>query len=210
MTTTKKVPKVTAVLGLAKLTNPQKLVKATAIRDKMTGNSNFPNPTPTLATVTAQLDKAKASLQAAQSKAHGASSPMHADIKALLVLLDQLASYVTAVANADGENAIAITESSGMSVKKQPLRLPKTFTAVAGKTPGSVSLSTKAIKGSVYIYEMSTDPTNATLWTVISTDNKVKYTKTGLTSGTRYYFRVALITKSVQAPWSAVLNVIIP
>lgn len=210
MTTTKKVPKVIAILGVSKLTIPLQLIKAKEILGKMTGNVHFPTPSPALASIQTQLDKATAAMQAAQSKTKGTNSPMHEAARALIVLLDQLATYVSGIANADGANAISIVESAGMNVKKHASHLPKSFTAVAGKTPGSVSLSTRAIKGSVYIYEMSPDPTNVSLWTVISTDNKVKYTKTGLTSGTRYYFRVSLITKSVQAPWSAVLNVIIP
>ncbi len=210
MTTTKKVPKHIAVLAMSKLTVPQLLLKATAIVDKMTGNAYFPTPVPTLASVTAAITLASNALATAQSRAKGTASPMHAAVKALMIQMKQLQSYVETTANADEANAIAIIESAGMSVRKTTTHKPKVFTAVNGTAPGSVLLNTKSQPRSVYIYQMTTDPSTATSWVTISTSQVVKYIKTGLTSGTKYYFRVAVITKSVEGPWSSVLSVIIP
>ncbi len=210
MTAIKKVPKHVAVLDLSRLTVPQILLKATSIVEKMTGNAHFPTPVPTLASISAAITLASNALALAQTKAKGTSSPMHAAVKTLVGLLKQLLAYVEAIANSDEPNGIAIIESAGMSVRKPATRKPKVFTAVTGPTPGSVLLNTKAQPRSVYIYQMTTDPTTLTSWVTISTSQVVKYLKTGLTSNTKYYFRVAVVTKSVEAPWSPVLSVFVP
>jgi hypothetical protein len=211
MSTIKKEPKHVAVLDLTKLTVPQILLKATNIVTKMTGNVHFPTPTPTLAAVSAAITLASDALATAQTKAKGTASPMHAAVKALEILLKQLLAYVETTANADEANGVAIIESAGMSVRKTATRKPKVFTAVnIPLSPGSVLLNTKSVPRSVYHYQMTTDPNTGSSWVTISINQVVKYIKTGLTSGTKYYFRVAVITKSIEGPWSPVLSVSIP
>jgi hypothetical protein len=177
---------------------------------KMTGNASFATPNPTLAAISAQLTKLEASYLLSQSRAKGTVSQMRTDLKTLVILLKALAAYVEGIANADPDNAVTIIQSAGMVVKKTPNRAPKTFTAVVGKSPGSALLNTKAVSRSTYLYEMTTDPTNAASWVQIAANLTVKFIKTGLTSGTRYYFRVAVVTKGIQGAWSHVLNVMIP
>jgi hypothetical protein len=210
MSTVKKVTKWTVVLGLGKLTVSQAIANTKLYIDKMTGNSNFPTPVPLLSVMTTQLNKLDAAYTLAQSKTKGTAAAMRTELKVNNVLLKQLAGYVEAVANSNHDQGVSIIEGAGMNVRKRPVYVPKTFAVVLGKTPGTVLLSTHAVPKSSYLYEMTTDPTLATGWSTVVINQTVKYTKAGLTSGTRYYFRVSVITKGMQASYSPVLNVIIP
>jgi hypothetical protein len=210
MSKTIKIPKTIAVLGLAHITIPQLILKTDLISGKLTGNTNFPSPLPALATITTQLGKLVAAQNLVQTRVSGSASAMHAEAKALEILLKQLTSYVETIANNDPPNAIVLIESAGLKIKQYTPRGAKVFSAKSGKTPGTVLLNTKAAARSSYLYEMTTDPNTATSWAQIAISQTVKFTQIGLTSGIRYYFRVAVITKAIQGTWSPVLNVIIP
>ncbi|HEV7230707.1 MAG TPA: fibronectin type III domain-containing protein, partial [Bacteroidia bacterium] len=127
----------------------------------------------------------------------------------LALSLKTLSGYVEGIANLDPVNAENIIISAGMAVKKPSVHGPKLFTAKPGKAAGSVNLDSKAEKGAVYVYEMTTDPNTPASWTNIYIGKTTKFLKTGLSSGQRYYFRVAVIIKGVQEPWSPVVNVVI-
>ncbi len=208
MTTVKKNRKFVAVLGLGKLTTVQISAKAKLIVSKMTGNVHFPTPTPTLTAVTAQIAVLDADITTALTKAKGTASPMHVATQALESQLRMLAGYVQNIANADQENGVSIIQSAGMDVRKPAARTPKTFSAKVEKVPGEVLLNTKAVPRSSYIYQMTTDPTLVSGWSTMAISNTAKYLKTGLTSGTKYFFRVAIITKSLQGDWSPVISVV--
>jgi hypothetical protein len=116
---------------------------------------------------------------------------------------------VETIANADADNAAIIIGSSGFALKKPAVHGPKLFTVKPGKASGSVNLDSKAAKGAVYVYEMTTDPNTPASWANIYIGKTTRFLKTGLSSGQRYYFRVAVIIKGVQQPWSPVVNVVI-
>jgi hypothetical protein len=135
---------------------------------------------------------------------------MHVELSTLKVLLKGLAGYVEVIANADPANAENIINSSGMPVKKASARPPKIFTAVAMKTPGVVRLNSKATLRASYVYEMTSDATLLTGWSTIYIGGMVKFDKAGLTTGTRYYFRVAVSIKGILSAWSHDLSVLVP
>jgi hypothetical protein len=56
---------------------------------------------------------------------------------------------------------------------------------------------------------MATDPGNETVWTTIAQATRASFIKNGLVSGLWYYFRVAVVGKNGQDPWSNVLNTIV-
>jgi len=210
MTTLKKNKKFVAVLGFAHLTPLQITEKSELIVTKMSGNSNFPTPAPALASITALINTAKQAISTASTKNKGTAAPMHEAIQALEAEMKGLVGYVETIANANQANGTSIIQSSGMDVKKPASRKPKTFSVKAENSPGAVLLNTKAVSRSSYNYQVTTDSTLASGWTTIAISNTAKYLKTGLTSGTRYFFRVAIVTKNVQGDWSPVLNVVAP
>jgi hypothetical protein len=207
---TKPKKKLTA-LGMSKLTVPQLLNNANHYVACITANGYFLTPSPALASIAAQLGTLQTAYNLALTKAHGSAGAMRTEERKLVILLKGLASYVETIANGDTDHASEIIASSGMPEKKSVVHKPKTFTALPGKLKGSVNLNTKAVKGgSAYIYQMNTDPTNVANWVTVYTGTKVKFTKTGLTSATHAYFRVAVSTKGLQADWSNVLDVVVP
>ena len=209
MSTKPKIIKHLAALGLSKLTPPQIVANANHYAQQMTGNAHFPQPSPALADVTTQSKVVETAYALSQTRARGSVSKMHVEVKGLARLLKGLAAYVETIANADPDNAENIIISAGMPVKKHKTVVPKTFTAKAGKNPGTVVLNNKAIPHAINIYQMSTDPNNPASWVTLVTDTRVRYVKTGLTSGIRYFFRTAQINKGVQSAYSPVVDVII-
>ena len=211
MSTTPKVQKKLVALGLSKLSAPQVIANTKLYVQKMTGNTNFPTPTPSLTTVSTQLATLEAAYTLSQTRVKGSVSKMKVELKALEILLKNLASYVETIANADPDNAENIIQSAGMTVKKAAARPPKVFSATLTKVPGQVKLNSKAAgKTACYIYQMTTDPNTVTSWQTILTSNNVKDLVNGLASNTRYYFRVAVSIKGIQAAWSTTVNVLMP
>ena len=78
-----------------------------------------------------------------------------------------------------------------------------------GKIEGDVILNSKAVKRGAYIYQMTTDPLKTNSWTDVYQGLHVKCMIPGLTIGTTYYFRVAVIDKNGKGAWSHVLSCIV-
>jgi hypothetical protein len=204
-----KPKKKTVALGTSKLSVPQLIALSRHIVTSMTGNAHFTNPTPLLATITTQVNLVESDYNVTLTRVKGSVSKMRAEEKTLVSQLKALAAYVEDVANSDPDHASDIIASAGMPEKKAQVRMPKTFTAVPGKLKGSVLLDTKAVRESAYIYQMTTDLNTPASWVTIYTGTKVKFTKTGLTSATHYYFRVAVSTKGLQGDWSSPMDTVV-
>jgi hypothetical protein len=69
---------------------------------------------------------------------------------------------------------------------------------------GEVDLQWNPIRRGLksYIIEKTTDAGAATGWTHAGISTKSKTSISGLTSGTRYWFRVAAVGTAGQGPWS--------
>jgi hypothetical protein len=129
---------------------------------------------------------------------------------ALHLKLKALAAYVESIANADPEHAESIIASAGMPEKKLRTAVSHAFDVKLTNKPGEAMLTTKGVKRGAYIYEMSSDPSLAPAsWSVIYQGVTMKFLKTGLVSGTRYFFRCSTIDKNGQSAWSSVLSVVI-
>jgi hypothetical protein len=196
-------------LGISKLPVPQLIANTRHYVTEMTGNSNFPNPNPTLASVTAQVNLVETDYDISLTRVKGSVSKMKAEVRSLMILLKALAAYVEGIANANSDHAADIIASAGMPLKKPAVHPPKTFSVKQGTLSGTVVLNTKGVRSSAYIYQMTTDPTNAASWATIYIGTRVKFIKDGLTHATHYSFRVAVSTKGVQGDWSNVLTLLV-
>ena len=89
--------------------------------------------------------------------------------------------------------------------------VPQSFVATTGDSDGEIDLSWSSVNGAQsYIIELSLQaPPNAS-WTHIQTVTKSSHTVTGLTSGTRYWFRVAAVSAGGQSGWSDISTRIAP
>lgn len=201
--------KVVVVLKMARLPIPQKVAKARFIVTSMTGNAFFTTPSPALAAITTSINALEAAYLAAAGGGVDDTAAMHSKEFLLEILLKSLAAYVEVTANANLVNAEAIALSSGMEIRHQNTLHPKGFSVKPTGDPGEVKLSTVYVDRSTNVFQMTTDASGATGWLTIGQGTKSSFTKNGLTSGARYYFRVASVGRDGQEPWSNIVNTIV-
>jgi Fibronectin type III domain len=195
-------------LNLSSLSIPQKLAKAQQIVAALTGNAGFSTPSPALATITGatnDLNTAYGEAQAARQTAKEKTNVQNQKEDAFDRLLTQLAAYVESVA---GTNEQLIL-SAGMDMRAaavagtDPPGQPQALTPTAGDHDGQIDLSWDPVSGAKsYVIDQSGDPVTPTSWSHGGVSTKSNFTVTGLTSGTRYWFRVAAVNNNGQSGWS--------
>jgi hypothetical protein len=206
-TTTKQAHK--AIVSL-KLPIPVAMLIAFArtIVTKLTGNPYFPSPTPSLAQLTASIDGLVTAETAALGRAKGAVAARNQQKAVLVTELKQLKAYIQSVADAaPAENAVAIIESSGVTVRKTATRTARTFAATAGPVSGTAALRTAAAGRASYDWEYSTD--GGKTWISAPSTLKAKTTITGLTPTANVQFRFRALTKTGEGDWSQPVALVI-
>jgi len=195
-------------LNLAGLSIPEKLAKARQNVTSLTGNTDFPTPSPALANVTTaanELEAASRDAQAARQTAKEKTSIQNQKEDVLDQLLTQLAAYVESVA---GSNEQLIL-SAGMDMRASavastsPPSQPQGLSADAGDRDGEIDLSWDVVSGAKsYMVQQSPDPVTPTTWAHAAVSTRASYTVKNLTSGTRYWFRVAAVNNNGESGWS--------
>jgi hypothetical protein len=193
-------------LNFRNLPVPEKVSRAQQIVTAVSGNDAFTTPSPTLPTITTAtnaLNTAYQAAQAARQAAKQATAELHVKEDALDKLISQLAAYVESVA---GDNEILV-QSAGMNIKAPAFSptdvpgQPQALTATAGDRDGEIDLSWDKVAGAKsYLIEKSPDPPGT--WTHAAATTKSNHTIDGLTSGTRFWFRVSALNANGQSGWS--------
>jgi hypothetical protein len=180
---------------------------ATSIVNAMTGNPSFPNPTPPLATVQADLAAYAAAEAAVLTRVKGAAVTRNAKFAVLHADLEHLMAYVQQVADESPADAQSIVESSGFSIRKTGTRLKSEIKVEAGDVPGSVKLVAKSVAHRAsYEWQFSTDQKT---WINAPTTLQAKTVIDGLTSGTIYFFRFRGVTKTGEGAFSQVVQILV-
>ena len=202
-------------LNLRSLSVTDKIAKGRQIVTAMTNNASFPTPSPSLADATAaleELEKAYALVQAARSEvATRMAAQENAETK-LNQTLTQLAGYVESVAGKDD----TLITSAGMETKAAASTPtlpspPQGVSAAAGDHEGEIDLSWKPVANArSYTIESSIDPATATSWTHVGIATSASKAITNLTSGKRYWFRVAAVGAGGQSGWSEHATKVVP
>jgi fibronectin type III domain protein len=195
-------------LNLDKLSVPEKIAKAHQIVAALTGNADFPTPSPPLATITSAANELKTAdddVLAARQSGKEKTVIRNQKVDVIDQLLTQCAGYVESVA---GTNERLIL-SAGFDVRALKVNTteaptqPQDLAASAGDHDGEIDLSWDTVAGAKsYVIEKSPDPVTSTTWTHAGVSTRSSFTVQGLTSGTRYWFRVAAINKNGQSGWS--------
>lgn len=195
------------VLGLARLSIPQKIVLARFIVSSMTGNGHFANPFPLLSAITAAINALEQAAIAAAGGGKDETAVMHEKEIILDGLLTNEGLYVEIIANDTPAEAESIILSAGMKPKKVTVRKAREFHAKHGEIPGQVKLSTKYFKNAAFIwqYKVTTD----VAWVSAPQTNKASTVISGLSSAIRYSFRVAVLKSNVLGGWSDVVELIV-
>jgi hypothetical protein len=183
------------------------VIQAKAIVVAMTGNKSFPSPTPSLSSIEAQATALSNAETVAMSRVRGAADARNVQRAALFNALHTLKAYVQSVADADLANALAIIESAGFSVKQRTTRSKLEFQVTQGAGSGVADVAVKAVsKRAAYYWQCSAD---GKTWTSLPATLQAHTTVTGLTPGTKYFFRYATLTKTGESNWSQVVSLII-
>jgi hypothetical protein len=195
-------------LNLGSLTISEKIAKAQQIVNALTGNANFPTPSPALANVTSaanDLKTASDEVLAVRQTGKEKTAIQNQKEDALDQLLTQCAAYVESVA---GTNEQLIL-SAGMDVRAPAVSStelpaqPQGLTATAGDHDGEIDLSWDTVAGAKsYVIDKSADPATPTTWLHAGVSTRSTFAAQGLTSGTRYWFRVAAVNNNGQSGWS--------
>lgn len=178
------------------------------IVDCVTGNDNYPNPTPSIASLAAQVDD----LSLANAKAKGGGPGVVADRnlkrKKLEADVDHFVDYIKGLILAtatDPSAAIKLIVGAGLSVRKNGFAPKPAFAVKNSKIPGEVVLIARAVPGAaLYFWEYTLDP--ATSWTSTPATTHAKTTIAGLTAGQMYYFRFRVHTAKGLGEYSDVVK----
>ncbi len=202
-------------LNLKNLSVNDKIAKGRQIVSAMTNNGSFPSPNPPLPEVTAVLDEltqAFALVQSAKSEiATRVVSQDNAEAKVDQVLT-QLANYVESIAGRDD----TLITSAGMETKAarsapSAPAVPQAVGANASDHEGEIELFWKSVPNArSYTIEASLDPATATSWTHVGIATSAGKVIGNLTSGKRYWFRVAAVSAGGQSGWSEHATKVVP
>lgn len=202
-------------LNLKNLTVTEKIAKGRQIITAMTNNPSFPNPQPPLTEVNTALDElsqAFALVQAAKSEV--TTRVVSQDNAGAKVdqALTQLAAYVESVAGRDD----TVITGAGMETKSAPSSptlptVPQALSASAGEHEGEINLAWKAVPNArSYTIESSQDPATPGSWTHVGIATSASKLIVNLTSGKRYWFRVAAVSAGGQSGWSEHATKVVP
>jgi hypothetical protein len=174
----------------------------------MTGNPHFTSPSPALADVTTAITALQAAETVALTRAKGTVVVRNDKKAALVTLMGELCSYVQKTADADTENGAAIIQSSGLPMRKTPVRKPRVFAGKPGAVSGSVALTiASAGKRASYEWQLSTD--GGKTWTDSAPSLAAKTTISGLPVPASVQFRCRAVTKAGPGDWTPPLTVVV-
>ena len=160
----------------------QSVITATTAQAVFSSVSNIVSLLQTAnATLNTALLAQKPGNKASTSALHAAAT----DVKRLLKLLAANIEFIS-------HNIENVALSSGFTIKKPNTRDAKTFKAKQGKTSGTVDLEINSYGKAAYQWEMSPDPIG--IWSPLEVTVTSKTMVSNLVPGTKYWFRVAVIT----------------
>lgn len=183
-------------------------IYATTVLKQMGGNAYFPNPYPPLAEVQTAADDFHAAEVATLMWTKGTVALRNSKRLVLVGLLEQLITYVQSVADAKLEEAPAIIQSSGFSLRKTPPLPLLGFNAKRGSASGSVKIvAPAAARRAAYDWEYSTD--GGSTWLTLPSTLRSRTSLTGLTPLTTVQFRYRALTKAGEGAWSQPISIIV-
>ena len=202
-------------LGLRQQSVPVKIETGRTIIKRMSSSSFFaapnPLPHPSLSSVDAIITDMESAYLLTKDGGKSATHLLKKRVKAYVDAITELAHYVADLANANPLQAEAIIVASGMQMKHFTKATIPDFSLKHGELSGTVMLKVRATKRAVYIFEMSSGnvgSVNELVWKTISIGSKASVTVSGLTPGTTYYFRYAIVINNEQTDFSDAMHIV--
>lgn len=185
--------------GFDRLSDSDLEARTNSLIASITGNANFPTPTPTLAVVQAASDAFTSALAVAQTGSPYEKAVKNEKRTELIDLLHSMSNYVLFTANGD----VLKAKSSGFTIAKEPTPAPALTAATNqrlqdGQNTGMLEYSFSKVPGArSYVYQCTPDPITENSKWESETGTISKALFSGLEIGRRYWCRVTAIgTKS--------------
>jgi hypothetical protein len=172
------------------------IIYSQGIKTSVSANTNFSSLNPYLISLQTANVNLNAALLAQKPGDKTSTSNLHEASNEVKRILRVLASSVEFTSN---NNKILI-HSSGFGVKKPIVRDAKSFNAKQGKTTGTAVLEINSYGNAAYQWEISPDPIG--VWSPLEVTIRSKTTVSDLVAGTKYWFRVAVITSSGKTDYT--------
>ncbi|MEO8760654.1 MAG: fibronectin type III domain-containing protein [Bacteroidia bacterium] len=196
--------RVHVVLHLTLVSASQLAIFAAHILTSMTGNTHFTTPYPTLAMLQTAITNLNTTL-AAQVKGNKASTQaVKTAVYQVKRVLRAMAANVEYISNDDATTAL----TSGFSLSQTGTHATPPFVINHNGNLGQINAKAKATKLSSYIWQYTTTPLVAASWVTSATTMQATHVFVGLNPGTMYWFRVAVVDKNGQQPFSNAINLI--
>jgi len=180
----------------------------------LTGNPAFPAPTPSLGALSAAADALQSAVVEAQSsraQARAATARQENMQAALTKLLVRQAAYVQNAS--DCEAATILTSGFGVRHRGSPagsLPAPVGLTVNVNGSAGVMAFKWKRVKGAkTYVLEIAKDGPEMS-WEAVLTSGRPRARVASLTSGARYWFRVAAVGAAGRGGWTEEMSKFAP
>jgi hypothetical protein len=201
-------------IGLNHMNVLEEIAFARQVVTKMTGNATFTTPLPALAAITTAADDTEAAYQAmlaARIAAKQATATVQDKQGILTDLLKREGAYVQHISAGDRvkiESAgFSVTQASGAP---QSLPAPADVQLNANVNPGNMGIRWKPVHGAAsYVVERAADATPAD-YVVAANTTVAKALVNTMTSGQRYWFRVAAVNAKGIGEWTLPVSKIAP
>ena len=193
-------------LDFKRLPLAEKIIKTRQLVTNLTGNPDFTTPNPPLAQITASADALEAKVVETQA-ARQAARALTAEQSDLEDVLDQviaeIGAYIESASGGDERKILSAGVGVRASAATRDITAPAAFSLTEGDHNRELKAHWDRVEGSrSYVLERSPDPPTETSWVPEKVVTTSSTTISGLTSGVRYWFRVAAIGSSGQSGWS--------
>ena len=143
---------------------------------------------------------------ASQSRTKGAVALRNEKRASLVTVLEEVRTFVQSQADASPENGASMIESSGIALRRTPVRPSLGFHAKPGAVSGAVKLfAPAAARRASYEWQMSTDA--GATWSTLPPTLQARTTVPGLKAQSTVQFRFRAVTKAGGGDWSQALAV---
>ena len=194
-------------LDFKRLPLAEKIVRAQQIVKNLTGNPDFSTPNPPLAQISATISALEAKVvqtQAARQSARALTAEQSDIEDKLDQEVAEVGGYIESASGGDEKKILA----AGVGVRAsaavtRDVTAPAAFSLTEGDHNGELKAHWDRVgPARSYVLDRSADPPTATSWVHEKVVTTSSTTISGLTSGVRYWFRVAAIGASGQSGWS--------
>lgn len=192
-----------ALIDFSKYSDGDFESKARTIITNMTGNTNFPDPSPAIPDVTLATNIYSEALAAASTGNRSDVADKNEKRQLVTLMLRSLASYVNFTA--EGDRAMLLTTGFNVNKEREPVIItkPENIQVTNGMNAGELRVSVKAVKGAKsYVHEYTNDTGLAADHWQSTTTSQSKITFSELEAGKTYYCRVAAVGPKGQIVYS--------